>query len=174
MEIGEPIEAEMLARLEEKLPQRDAPTELLDLATEIDELGRRIALAIAQHPPRSELALPLRPVLLRVPVAYTRTLLRASERYDDIGSPRRAALVLVEALRKAFDANMVADVVEPLIFILEANEQPAAAARMRAFVTEPSDPNESRRERRERYFDAIEGLHAAIDWNALDDEPGTD
>lgn len=167
-------EAGLLEALVEQIDKRQAPAELLALATEIDQLGRQIALTMSQHAPGSELAAPLRPVLLAVPAAYAQTLLRAAEKYDDIGSPRRAVFALVEALRKAFEANMVAVVGDALAFTLEANDQPAGATRMREIMRAAEQQGMSRRELRERYLEQIAELHGRIDWNALEDEPGTD
>jgi hypothetical protein len=153
-----------LDELEQQIVTRDQPGDLLALATAIDELGRNLALEIVE---RGEAAAALKPILLRVPGVHTRVLLRAAEKLDDAGSPRRAARVLIEALRKAFDANLVEVVVDALTFTLEASGQQAAAARLQALVTaEPA----SRRELRARHMAIVDGLPDLVDWPALDDE----
>jgi hypothetical protein len=170
IDTAEPLEAGQLATLEARITHLDDGPALLHLATEIDELGRRVALAIAQHAPGAGVATPLHPVLLRVPAIYTRTLLRAAEKYDDIGSTRRAVFALVEALRRAFEANMVEPVTEALVFILDAHEQEAAAGYTRKLATGLDDAATTRRERRAHYLAAVDALRDVIDWALLDDE----
>jgi hypothetical protein len=162
--------ATRLAQLTAQIDKRDGAAELLALATAIDELGREVALEIAQD---ASAAASLRPVLLAVAPAYTRALLRAAEKYDDMGSPRRAAFALVEALRRAFDAGNVDVVGAALIFVLDAGDQAAAAARVRDIVDGAGDTAVPRRELRKGYIGSIDELRALIDWGALDDEPTT-
>jgi hypothetical protein len=164
---GESLHATRLAELERQIDERDQPDELVALATAIDELGRELALEFTLVAAQPELAAPLRPVLLRLPAVHTRALLRAAEKLDDAGSPRRAARVLIEALRKALDARMVEVVAGALVFTLEAFAQREAAARVRALVT--AEPTASRRELRARYLAVVDELPALIDWSALDD-----
>ncbi len=174
-DVSVPNQAATLTSLEDRIATLDEPAELLALATEIDELGVQLAYEIS-NAAQPELAAPLAPVLMRVPGVRTRTLLRAAERYDDLGSPKRAAYVLIEALRRAFDAATIAEVAAALSFLLDANDQAVAAARLRTIVTLPGDPppGTSRREARDRLLAAIELLRESIDWTALDDELGTD
>jgi len=170
--VSEPLQATALASLEQQIATRDQPAELLALATAIDDLGRELALEIVRLAAQPELAAPLKPVLLRVPVVHTHALLRAAEKFDDAGSPRRAARVLIEALRKAIDANMVEVVSDALGFTLEAFAQHAAVAKVRSLVTAPEGA--SRRELRARHLAVVDELPAVIDWTALDDELGVD
>lgn len=164
-----PVQAEQLARLEARLATLDDPGALIALATEIDDLGRRLALEIVQL---GDASAPLRPVLFRVPVVHTHALLRAAEKLDDAGSPRRAARVLLEALRKAIDANLVESAATALAFTLDAAGQREASARVMALVT--PDPAASRREWRARYLTTIDELAETIGWAALDDDLGTE
>ncbi|MBA2544903.1 MAG: hypothetical protein H0V17_34995 [Deltaproteobacteria bacterium] len=171
--VSEPLQSTTLASLEQQIATLDQPADLISLATSIDELGRDLALEIVRLATQPELADPLKPVLLRVPGAYTRALLRAAEKLDDAGSPRRAARVLIEALRKAFDANLVEVVADALGFTLDAFAQQAAATRLRTLVRF-ADPAASRRELRTRHLAVVEELPELIDWTALDDELGFD
>ena len=164
--------AQALTALERRIDTLEHPAELLALATEIDSLGRHLALELqrlALDPARSA---PLKPVLLRVPAAHTRVLLRCAEKLDDLGSPRRAVRVPLEALRKALDADMVEVVVDALGFTLEAFEQHAASARLRSLLESPAEM--SRRERRARNLGIIDELATTIEWLALEDELGYD
>ncbi|MGE3460099.1 MAG: hypothetical protein AB7O24_33625 [Kofleriaceae bacterium] len=161
-----------LTALEEQIDALEHPSELLVLSTKIDDLGRQLALELQRLALEPARMAPLKPVLLRVPVVHTRALLRCAEKLDDLGSPRRAVRVLLEALRKAFDANMVELVVDALVFTLDAFEQRAAAARLRALL-EPL-PDASRREARVRHMGIVDELIALIEWAALDDELGYD
>lgn len=169
--MSDPVQATRLAALEARLSTLDDPGALIALATEIDDLGRRLALEIVGLADR-ELAAPLEPVLIRVPIVHTRVLLRAAEKLDDAGSPRRAARVLIEALRKAIDANLVEPVAQALAFTLDATGQRETAARVLSLAT--VDPAASRREWRARYLAAVDELPDRIDWLALDDELGVD
>jgi hypothetical protein len=163
--------ADELAALEAQIDARVEAADLLALATDIDELGRRLATELAGLLVQPELAAPLKPVLLRLPAVHTRALLRAAEKLDDAGSPRRAARVLIEALRKAFDANMVDTVADALAFVLDAFAQRSAAARLRE-LTVPSELG--RRELRARHLAIVDELPSLIEWSALDDELGFD
>lgn len=169
--VGEPLQATALAALEERGRQLSEPTELLALATQIDELASQLAHEIASHAADSPLAAPLAPVLRRVPAIRAHVLLRAAERFDDRGSPRRAALVLVEALRRAFGAE-VTSIAEALTFTLEAHGQLGAARLVGALIT-PRDGGD-RRAQRAQLLEALDALTGVIDWSALDDELGTD
>ncbi|MGE0402142.1 MAG: hypothetical protein AB7T06_35905 [Kofleriaceae bacterium] len=161
-----------LTALEEQIDGLEHPSDLLVLSTKIDDLGRQLALELQRLALEPARMAPLKPVLLRVPVVHTRALLRCAEKLDDLGSPRRAVRVLLEALRKAFDANMVEMVVDALVFTLDAFEQRAATARLRALL-EPL-PDASRREARVRHMGIVDELIALIEWAALDDELGYD
>jgi hypothetical protein len=163
--------ADELAALEAQIDARVEAADLLALATEIDELGRRLATELAGLLVQPERAAPLKPVLLRLPAVHTRALLRAAEKLDDAGSPRRAARVLIEALRKAFDANLVDPVADALAFVLDAFAQRDAAARLRE-LTAPSELG--RRELRARHLAIVDELPSLIEWSALDDELGFD
>lgn len=169
----DPIDhAQALTVLEQQIDALQHPTELLALATKIEDLGRQLALELQRLVTEPARAAPLKPVLLRVPAVHTRVLLRCAEKLDDLGSPRRAARVLLEALRKAFDADMVEVVVDTLGFTLDAFEQRAASARLRMLLEPPAEM--SRRERRMRHMGVVDELVALIDWPALDDELGYD
>jgi hypothetical protein len=170
--LGEPVQAGVLATLEAKIAQLAEPGELLALATEIDQLGQQLAHEIAELGAQRERAAPLASVLVRVPTVYATALLRAAERFDDRGSPRRAAVVLIEALRRVFDPAMTDTVVGALGFLLEANGERAAAERARDLVTAPAGDPAARREARARFLAGLDELRASIDWAALEDELG--
>ncbi|MBS1121536.1 MAG: hypothetical protein H6Q90_3764 [Deltaproteobacteria bacterium] len=171
--VAEPVQALILTALEDKISQLAEPSELLALASEIDQLGMQLAHEITRLASRPELAAPLGPVLVRVPSVYARTLLRAAERFDDLGSPKRSTYVLIEALRKTFEPATINTVAQALRFVLEAHGQPAAAERVRELVT-MLDERPSRRDARERFLAAIDELRDLVDWGALDDELGLD
>jgi len=164
--------ATTLAELEAQIDQLDQPTELLMLATSIDQLGRQLAQQLTQLIAEPARAKPLEPILLAVPAVHVRALLRAAEKLDDAGSPRRAARVLLEALHHAFNADKVAQVADALGFTLVAFEQRAAADKLLALAS--LDPALPRRERRARHLALIDELAEAIEWAALDDELGYD
>jgi hypothetical protein len=167
----EPLQGTRLAALEDQIATLEHPGDLLALATAIDDLGRQLALELMRLVDQPDVAAPLKPVLIRVPVVHTRALLRAAEKLDDAGSPRRAARVLIEALRKSLDANLVDTVASALAFTLQASGQHDVAARVLAIAI---DPPTSRREWRARSLAVIDELPGLIDWNALDDELGLD
>lgn len=170
---GEPLQAGALAALERRIAELDDPAELLALATQIDQLGMQLAYEIRRYGAQSELAAPLKPVLLRVPVVHARALLRTAERYDDRGSPRRAAYVLIEALRKSFAVDALAAAAHALAFLLDAHGQPTAAARVRTLMT--ADGGGDRRAIRARFEAALDELRDRdIRWVDLDDEPQVD
>lgn len=171
-EPADPIEAATLEALEARGQQLSDPGELLALATQIDELAARLAHELASHAASPELAAPLKPVLLRVPTVRARVLLRAAERFDDRGSPRRAALVLIEGLRRAFGSDVLTSLAEALTFSLDAHGQTAAARLLGTLVTPPDGSAADRREQRARYLATLDALTAAIDWSAFDDELG--
>ncbi len=158
--------ASALAELEKEIETRDQIAELLALATAIDALGRTLAIEITRLAAVPEQATPLKLVLLRVPSVHTRALLRTAEKLDDAGSPRRATRVLLVALRKAIDANLVDVVATALSFTLDA--QRAAIAKLDQLLA--SDPALDRRERRQRHLALVDELEALIVWDALDDE----
>lgn len=149
---------ELFAALEAELPTAQTPEALVDLAGRVDALGRQIAVAIATGDATH------RALLLRIPALYVRILLTAAERYDDRGSARRAAVVLLEALRRAFAPAAFGTVGEALAFLLEANDQSALAQRVRALVTSRSERATS------ALLDEITAIHDAIDWAALPDD----
>jgi hypothetical protein len=164
--------AHALTVLEQQVDLLQDPSELLALATQIEDFGRELALELQRLIAEPTRRAPLEPVLMKVPVVHTRVLLRCAEKLDDLGSPRRAARVLCEALRKAFDANMVATVVDALGFTLDAFDQRPASTRLRALMEPPAEA--SRRERRVRHMHIVDELLALIEWSELDDELGFD
>ena len=163
--------ASVLVELEKAIDARDRIEDLLALATAIDALGRTLALELTRLGTDRELRAPLELVLLRVPAVHTRALLRTAEKLDDTGSPRRAARVLVEALRKAFDADLVEVVIDALGFTLDAFDQRAAILKLHELG---SIEAATRRERRTIYLTRVDDLAAAIVWAELDDELGFD
>ena len=163
--------ATVLAELETEIGARDQIADLLALATAIGALGRTLALELTRLGADREARAPLELVLLRVPAVHTRALLRTAEKLDDAGSPRRAARVLVEAMRKAIDADLVEVVADALGFTFDAFEQHAATAKLRALLAIEAA---TRRERRQRHLALVDELAAAIDWAALDDELALD
>jgi len=169
-----PAPAARLAALDGRIDQLADPTALLALATEIDALGVELAAELRRFAAEPERIAPLRPVLARVPNVHARAALRAAELFDDAGSPRRAAYVLLETLRMVFDPDTIATVVTALLFTLDAHGQAPAAARLRELVTANAEPGASRREVRARFLAGLDALRAAIDWPALEDELGLD
>lgn len=160
--------ATALAELEREIDARTQIDELVALATAIDALGRTLALEITRLGGDRDARAPLELVLLRVPAVHTRALLRTAEKLDDAGSPRRAARVLLIALRKAIDANLVDVVATALEFTFAAFDQHAASEKLRAVLA--IDPAMPRRERRHHHLALVDDLEAAIEWDALDDE----
>ncbi len=163
--------ASVLAELEQEIDKRDQVPDLLALATAIDALGRTLALELTRLGTDREARAPLELVLLRVPAVHTRALLRTAEKLDDAGSPRRAARVLVEAMRKAIDADLVEVVADALGFTFVAFAQHVATAKLHELLAIEAP---SRRERRQRHLAMVDELVAAIDWAELDDELGYD
>lgn len=153
---------EQLDALEAELASAHTPEALVDLAGRVDALGRQIAAVAAGDPAHGAL-------LVRVPPLYVRILLLAAERYDDRGSPRRAAVVLLEALRRAFTPAALGTVGEALAFLLEAHEQPAIAARVRALV-DHHVLYRSLGRATSALDDEITAIHGAIDWARLPDD----
>lgn len=175
--LGEPMQAATLAALDRRIAELTDPGELLALATEIDQLGMELAYEITRLGSTPELVAPLKPVLINVPKVHARALLRAAERFDDVGSPRRAAYVLLEALLKSFDPDTINVVNDALSFILEAHGQTEAAGELRALVAARADHRAAgadRRQLRAQFVAAVEALRARIEWHALEDEPGVD
>jgi hypothetical protein len=116
---------------------------------------------------------------MRVPMIYGRALVRAAEKFDDLGSPKRAAYVLFEALRKAFDPEVIASVASALSFILDAHGQGTAAQRLSDLVAireEQRAAGTDRKEVRAQFSAALEELRdRGVDWPALaDDSPQFD
>lgn len=172
-EAEDPARAAELAALEEQVETLDDPHLLVALATRMDTLGMQLAYEISRHAHDAAHIAPLKPVLLRVPALYGKTLLRAAEKFDDQGSPRRAAYVLFEALRKAFDPDVITAVASALSFVLEAHGQSKPAQTIRALLTEREDRRAAgvdRREVRTQFSAALEALRdGGVDWDALDD-----
>ncbi len=170
---SDPARAAELAALEEQVETLTAPDLLVALATRIDTLGMQLAYAISRHVNDPAHVAPLKPVLMRVPALYGKTLLRAAEKFDDLGSPRRAAYVLFEALRKAFDPDVITSVASALSFILEAHGQAKSAVTIRGLLAEREDRRargEDRREVRTQFAAALEALRdGGVEWDALDD-----
>lgn len=172
-ELADPARAAELAALEAQAETLGDPDLLVALASQIDALGMQLAYEISRHAHDAAHIAPLKPVLLRVPALYGRTLLRAAEKFDDQGSPRRAAYVLFEALRKAFDHDVITTVAGALSFVLDAHGQRKPAMTIRALLGERDDQRArgvDRREVRTRFAAALETLRdTGVDWNALDD-----
>lgn len=172
-EAADPARAAELGALEEQVETLSDPHLLVALATRIDTLGMQLAYEISRHAHDAAHIAPLKPVLLRIPALYGKTLLRAAEKFDDQGSPRRAAYVLFEALRKAFDPNVITAVASALSFVLEAHGQTKPARTIRALLTEREDRRAAgvdRREVRTQFSTALEALRdGGVDWDALDD-----
>ncbi len=163
-----------VATFELRIPQLSEPSELLALATELDRLAMQLAHQVARYAPDSAEVASLKPLLLRTSAAYGKALLRTAERFDDLGSPKRAVYVLLEALRKAFDPQLIASVAASLSFTLEANGQAAAATRLREILSERADRRAAgveRREIRSQFTVAMEDIRdRLIEWTMLDDD----
>ncbi|MBA3453238.1 MAG: hypothetical protein H0T42_09120 [Deltaproteobacteria bacterium] len=172
-ELADPARAAELAALEAQAETLTDPDLLVALATQIDGLGMQLAYEISRHAHDEAHIAPLKPVLMRVPALYGRTLLRAAEKFDDQGSPRRAAYVLFEALRKAFDHDVITSVAGALSFVLEAHGQTTPAAKIRALLAERDEQRArgvERREVRTQFAAALETLRdRGVQWDALDD-----
>jgi hypothetical protein len=162
--------ATALAELEAEIDQHDEPGDLVMLATTIDHFGRQLAQELQRVIAEPARADPLKPILLAVPAVHVRALLKAAQKLDDAGSPRRAARVLVEALHRAFDADKVSVVAGALGFTLVAFEQRAAADKLELLLA--LDPVTPRRERRARHLALVDELAEAIEWDTLDDKLG--
>lgn len=177
-DLGEPAQAAQLAVLEQQLAEAAEPAALLALATEVDRLGGQLVSELARLRDQPELRSPLAAVLLRVQEVYAKTLLRTAERFDDVGSPRRGAYVLIEVLRRAIDPDVLAMTIDALAFTLEAHGQDVAATYVRglAALALPATGEDipARRARRARYLDLIDTLPDHIAWTDLDDELGVD
>jgi hypothetical protein len=171
---GDPARLAEVATLELRVPQLSEPAELIALATEIDRLAMQLAHEVARSAADTALVASLKPVLLRASAVYGKALLRAAERFDDLGSPRRAVFILVEALRKAFDPQLIASVAAALSFALEANGQEAAATRLREILIERGDRRAAgvdRREIRSQFTSSLEDIRdRLIEWTTLDDD----
>ena len=169
---ADPARAAELAALEEQVETLTSPDLLVALATRVDTLGMQLAYEISRHAHDAAHVAPLKPVLMRVPALYGKTLLRAAEKFDDLGSPRRAAYVLFEALRKAFDPDVITSVANALSFILEAHGQAKPAVAIRELLAEREDRRArgvDRREVRTQFAAALETLRDGVEWDALDD-----
>lgn len=170
---ADPARAAELAALEEQVETLTSPDLLVALASRIDTLGMQLAYEISRHAHDAGHIAPLKPVLMRVPALYGKTLLRAAEKFDDLGSPRRAAYVLFEALRKAFDPDVITSVASALSFVLEAHGQAKPAVAIREILVEREDRRArgvDRREVRTQFAAALDELRdGGVDWDALDD-----
>jgi hypothetical protein len=173
--VADPARALELASLESRIADLEDPEVLVAVASQIDKLGMQLAFEISRHAHDADHVAPLKPVLMRVPSIYGRALVRAAEKFDDRGSPKRAAYVLFEALRKAFDPALIASMMDALAFVLEAHEQGAAAVQLRALVIRREAQRAAgvdRKDVRTQFAAALEQLRdRAIDWTALTDEP---
>jgi hypothetical protein len=165
--------AATLAALELRLVPDATAEELVALVDEIDVLGRLLASELARGSLVPAEITRLEAVLLDVPGVRARALMAAAERYDDRGSPRRAVYVLLDALRTAFDPELVTSIAEALTFTLEAHGLTEAATRVRALVMAPRGAE--RRAARTRFLAELDALRAdGIDWTLLDDESPLD
>ena len=176
---GDPARAAELAALEERIATVDEPDALVAIATQVDTLGMELAFEISRHAHDEAHVAPLKPVLMRVPMLYGRALVRAAEKFDDLGSPKRAVYVLFEALRKAFDPEVIASVTTALSFVLDAHGQGTAAQRLSDLVAvreEQRAAGMDRKEVRAQFSAALEQVRdRAVDWSALaDDAPQFD
>lgn len=175
--LADPARAAELAALEAQAETLGDPDLLVALATQIDALGMQLAYEISRHAHDEAHIAPLKPVLMRVPALYGRTLLRAAEKFDDQGSPRRAAYVMFEALRKAFDHDVITSVAGALSFVLEAHGQSTPAAKIRALLADRDDQRArgvDRREVRTQFAAALDALRdGGVQWDALDDVADT-
>ena len=173
--LGDPARVAELAALEVRIDQLAEPEVLVALASQIDTLGMQLAFEISRHAHDAAHVAPLKPVLIRVPEVHGRALVRAAEKFDDLGSPRRAAYVLFEALRKAFDPDVIGSVSAALAFILDAHEQGTAATQLRALVSTREEQRAAgvdRKEVRIQFASALELLRdRGVDWTALADDP---
>lgn len=172
---GDPSRASELEALEQRVNASNDPDLLVAIASQIDTLGMQLAFEISRHAHDEAHIAPLKPVLMHVPTSYGRALIRAAEKYDDLGSPKRAVYVLFEALRKAFDADLIMAVSEALSFMLEAHGQGAAARQLRALVATRAAQRASgvdRKEVRTQFGASLAQLRdRGLDWTALADEP---
>ena len=173
-DLGDPARAAELAALEGRIEQLADPDMLVALASQVDTIGMQLAFEISRDGHDAAQVAPLKPVLMRVPAIYGRALVRAAEKFDDLGSPKRAAYVLFEALRKAFDADVIGSVSAALAFILEAHGQGSAAQRLRDLVATREDQRAAgtdRKEVRAQFIAALEQLRdRGVDWAALADD----
>jgi len=174
-QLGDPARVAELAALEVRIDQLAEPEVLVALASQIDTLGMQLAFEISRHAHDAAHVAPLKPVLIRVPEVHGRALVRAAEKFDDLGSPRRAAYVLFEALRKAFDPDVIGSVSAALAFILDAHEQGTAATQLRSLVATREEQRAAgvdRKEVRIQFASALELLRdRGVDWTALADAP---
>ncbi len=172
---ADPARALELASLESRIADLEDPEVLVAVASQIDKLGMQLAFEISRHAHDADHVAPLKPVLMRVPSIYGRALVRAAEKFDDRGSPKRAAYVLFEALRKAFDPAVIASMMDALAFVLEAHEQGGAAVQLRALVIRREAQRAAgvdRKDVRTQFAAALEQLRdRTIDWTALADDP---
>jgi len=173
-DVADPARALELASLESRIDTLEDPEVLVAVASQIDKLGMQLAFEISRHAHDADHVAPLKPVLMRVPEVYGRALVRAAEKYDDGGSPKRAAYVLFEALRKAFDPALIASMCDALAFILEAHQQGPVAFKLRDLVATRAEQRASgmdRKEVRTQFASALTQIRDhGIDWNALADD----
>lgn len=174
-DVADPARALELASLESRIDTLEDPDALVAVASQIDKLGMQLAFEISRHAHDADHIAPLKPVLMRVPAVYGRALVRAAEKYDDGGSPKRAAYVLFEALRKAFDPELIASMCDALAFVLEAHEQGPVAFKLRDLVRARAEQRASGMDRKDVRTQFASGLTElrdhGIDWNALADDP---
>jgi len=171
---SDPARVLELASLESRIDTLEDPEVLVAVASQIDKLGMQLAFEISRHAHDADHVAPLKPVLMRVPTVYGRALVRAAEKYDDRGSPKRAAYVLFEALRKAFDPALIASMCDALAFILEAHQQGPVSFKLRDLVRVRAEQRASgmdRKDVRTQFATALTELRDhGIDWNALVDD----
>lgn len=163
--------AEDLAVLEARIGATDDPDRLVALAADVEQIGARLALELskATDPART---LPLKPLMLSVPIIAGDALLRAAERYDDRGESRRAAVVLFRALHAAIDRDLIRTLSTALAFILDAHGLAPDASQLGALVTELELQRAAKvplREARASFHAALDTMTNDLNWEALPD-----
>jgi hypothetical protein len=163
--------AEDLAVIEARIGATDDPDLLVALAADAEQIGARLARALSQATDPAR-ALPLKPLMMHVPVVAGGALLRAAERYDDRGQSRRAAVVLFRALHAAIDRDLVRALATALAFVLDAHGLAPDASQLGALVTELELQRAAKvplREARANFHAALDTMTRNLDWDVLPD-----